>query len=125
MNLPQKGNKIYKLISTLKEGETMEKVIDSLVEIEERAARIIDGAASKKAELASEYDKKIKDFDSELSKKTNAELSKVKEKYDGELKEELDKLRKKYESNLNTTKKLYDEKHTVLAKDIVKSMIEE
>ncbi|MCR5754461.1 MAG: hypothetical protein K6G30_06590 [Acetatifactor sp.] len=97
----------------------MEKVINRLYEIEEKANSIVEGTAGKKAVLYEEYQKKLSALDAKMEEATKEELNKLREKMNAEVDTEHKMLGGSLEDKLTQLESNYEKNHDKLVASIV------
>lgn len=103
----------------------MEQVVKTLSEIEERAVKIMEHAASEKKELAAANEAMIAEFDQKVEAETQSKIAKMRSELETELKNELEAQKKQTESTLSGLEADYENNHVSLAKQLMTSIIGE
>ena len=101
----------------------MEQVIKTLSEIEERAVRMMEHAASTKKELAAISEAKIKAYDEKNEALTQAAIQEQKAQLDRQLQDELASRQAEADKLTARMQADYDDNHTAIAKEIFSRLI--
>ena len=101
----------------------MEKVINLLYEIEEKADKILNRTSDDKAKLNNELNAKIKAFDEELEKETTRKLGNLRHQMDAEVSNELAQLKQNTTSHLENLEKNFKEHGNDYADEIFNRII--
>lgn len=103
--------------------EQLTNIIAEISQIEDRATMLITSANEEKNSLSKAQDKRIKEFDETLKQQTQARISEIQSELQSQMKHDLDLQRAKTNKLLEAMQKEFDETHTQIASQIVKSMI--
>lgn len=102
----------------------MEKVINLLYEIEEKANQIINRANEEKVQLHNQLEKDIASLDTQISKDNDAKLNILKEQADKELVKEKQSLIDDCNKQLSNMDSYYKQNHNSLVEKIFQRLIE-
>lgn len=86
----------------------MEKVINLLSEIEEKADKILNRVSDDKAKLNEEMNQKMKSFDSTVKIETEQKLSALRKRADQEVEQEIAKMKKEQDEYLRQLDQNFD-----------------
>ena len=102
----------------------MDSIVNRLTEIEDAASAIVRHAEEQKEVLDQEYDKKRREFDDELEKKTQARLNTIREDLEKKTSALLDSQSGCSETLIQALQDEYEEKHTEYAQEILRHITE-
>lgn len=103
--------------------EHLTNIVAEISKIEDRARQLTQSAEEEKNSLLKKQEKRIHEFDTSLQLKTEQQISAIQTELQSQNKKDLDLQRAKTNELLEAMQKEFDEKHTQLAQQIVKSMI--
>lgn len=101
----------------------MDNTIERLLEIEEAASRIIDGASKEQQIQDEEQEKRIKKFDESLAAATSLRIEKMKKELSSQIGTDLEKLKEDYDKAEAALDEDYRLKHEKLADEIYEKII--
>lgn len=101
----------------------MEKVINLLNDIEEKAAKILDSTNSEKILLQKELDEKIIKLDEEIQKDTEKKLSELQNEINKEIEIEKNKLITNCNKRLDELDNYFTKKHDKLVYKVFQNII--
>lgn len=103
--------------------EHLTNIIAEISQIEERATTLIAMANEEKNSLSKAHEQRIKEFDETLKQQTQSKILAIQEELQIQMKQELDVQRAKTNELLDAIESEFQNTHTQLAQEIVKSMI--
>lgn len=103
----------------------MEQVVKTLSEIEERAVKIMEHAASQKKALAAENEACLVEFDKRIELETKNKITSMRSELETELQNELEAQKKHTQTILSNLEADYENNHVSLAKALMASIIGE
>lgn len=101
----------------------MDKVIETLNTIEERAARIMEVTVNEKNSLRDEYSQKIAEYEKKANEDMQDKLKALKTELDRQTVAEIEKQEQNSIKDIDTLKSYYEEHHSKLAEKIFNSII--
>lgn len=102
----------------------MEKVINSLFEIEKKANQILDRANTEKTELLEENEKAIARMEAEISDENNKKIELLNEQAEREIDNERQSLIAKFSKQLNDLEYNYTQNHDSLVNKVFQAIIQ-
>lgn len=102
----------------------MEKVINSLFEIEKKANQILDRANTEKTELLEENEKAIARMEAEISDENNKKIELLNEQAEREIDNERQSLIAKFNKQLNDLEYNYTQNHDSLVNKVFQAIIQ-
>ena len=103
--------------------EHLTNIIAEISQIEDRATMLITSASEEKNSLSKAQEQRIKEFDETLKQQTQAKIAEIQSELQTQMKHDLDLQRAKTNELLEAMQKEFDDTHTQIARQIVKSMI--
>ena len=103
--------------------EHLTNIIAEISQIEDRATMLINSANEEKNSLSKAQEQRIKEFDETQKQQTQSKIAAIQEELQAQMKRDLDLQRAKTNELLEAMQKEFDETHTQLARQIVKSII--
>lgn len=103
----------------------MEQVLKRLYEIESAAEAIMQKADEKKKQMAKEMEQKTAAFDQKTQQETAETIAHQKEELTKQIQKELEEQQAETEHLLSAIEQDYKKHHTLLAKQILQSLIQE
>lgn len=101
----------------------MEKVIDLLSEIEEKADQIIKRASEEKNKLYQELEQNMKSFDKSIEEERTSKLAALKQQADSALEKERQSLIEDCNKQISHIETYYKDNHDALADNILKKLL--
>jgi len=101
----------------------MEKVIDLLSEIEEKADQIIKRAGEEKNKLYQELEQNMKSFDKSIEEERTSKLAALKQQADSALEKERQALIEDCNKQINHIETYYKDNYDALADNILKKLL--
>lgn len=102
----------------------MDQMIQEISVIEKTSEGIMEGANSKKQEIAKQIQNETKEFDQQLEAETSEQIEKLKAVQEAALEKELDKLHTQTQQALKHLKQHYEQRHKDYVKQLFKEMTE-
>lgn len=103
--------------------EHLTNIVENIANIENRATTLIQQAEEEKVRLSKNQEERIWQFHQDLNQKTQEQIGAIQEKLKQQMEEELKFHRAKTNEVLEQMQQEFDEKHSQIAQQIVKSMI--
>ncbi|MEG1991992.1 MAG: hypothetical protein RR056_01280 [Acetivibrio sp.] len=103
----------------------MEKVINLLNDIEEKATSIVDHTSVEKKVLYQQLAKDIQKLDDHISKETQTKLDVIRQKMNGEMEEAKIDLHSSFEKNMKHLESDYSKNHDIYTETIFQHIINE
>lgn len=103
--------------------EHLTNIVENISNIENRATTLIQQAEEEKNRLSINQEERIQQFHQDLNQKTQEQIAAIQEKLKQQMEEELKSHRSKTNEILDQMQQEFDEKHSQIAQQIVKSMI--
>lgn len=103
--------------------EHLTNIIAEISQIEDRATMLINSANEEKNSLSKAHEQRIKKFDETLKQQTESTILAIQKELQAQMRKDLDLQRAKTNELLEEMQKEFDETHTQLALQIVKSII--
>jgi vacuolar-type H+-ATPase subunit H len=101
----------------------MEKTINQLFEIEEKANQIITRANEQKSKLIEDFEREISEMEKNIAEENTAKLRSLQEQINEELTKELNELMQESENRLNNLQKINQNEHEALVDQIFQNII--
>ena len=103
----------------------MDKVIETLFSIEERAQKIMETTANEKLALKNEYDTKKSDYEKQLNVSTQSHLKELESKLKDHYDEEYEETRQRTTESITALCENFKKNHTEMAQSIFAQITEE
>lgn len=101
----------------------MDKVIETIFTIEERATRLMEVTSNEKKALAEENAKKMAEFEAEVAENTKKQIETLQAQLKEESEKELDELTAKTNQKLSDIDSYYEANHEAIARKLFNSII--
>lgn len=102
----------------------MEKVINVLSEIEDKATTILDRTKEQKQQLYEQLNKDLAKLESDIKAETNAQIDVMQKNMETEISKEKTKLLADCEKEIADLQSAYTKNHDTLVNDIFKKIVE-
>lgn len=103
----------------------MDKVIETLFSIEERAQKIMEATANEKLALKNEYDAKKSDYEKQLKASAQSRLKESEARLKAHYDEEYKETRQRTTESITTLCENFKKNHTEMARSIFAQITEE
>lgn len=102
----------------------MDKVIETIYSIEERAQRIMETTSNEKDALKSEYESKKASYEKDVTDATDKKINELGFLLKKQLDDEYNQIKKQAQDTIASLNHTYETKHAEMAKEIFKQITE-